>query len=124
MDLEAPKVRRVSPMLAVADMDVTLEFYTRVLRFEIAMRSPAYSIVVRDNATVHFMKAADEAVMNAVRGHTEIYIEVEDVAPYWEHVSRFKNDYRIHELSDREYGMREFQIGDPNGCLVFVGQRI
>jgi predicted enzyme related to lactoylglutathione lyase len=111
-------------MLAVADMDVILEFYTRVLRFEIAMRSPVYSIVVRDDATVHFMKAADEAVMNAVRGHTEIYIEVEDVALYWEHVSRFKKDYRIRDLFDREYGMREFQIDDPNGCLVFVGQRI
>jgi predicted enzyme related to lactoylglutathione lyase len=124
MNFEAPKIRRISPMLAVADMDVTLEFYTRVLRFEIAMRSPAYSIIVRDDATVHFMKAADETVTKAVRGHTEIYIEVEDIAPYWEHVSGFKNDYQIRDLFDREYGMREFHIGDPNGCLVFVGQRI
>jgi catechol 2,3-dioxygenase-like lactoylglutathione lyase family enzyme len=124
MNLEAPKIRRVSPMLAVADMDITLQFYTDVLRFAVVMRSPDYSIVERDNATVHFMKAADETVLKAVRGHTEIYIEVENIAPYWEHVSRFKKDYRIRDLFDREYGMREFHIGDPDGCLVFLGQRI
>ena len=111
-------------MLAVADMDVTLDFYTKILGFDVAMRSPDYSIVERDGATIHFMKAASEAVMKAVRGHTEIYIEVADIAPLWEHVSRFKKDYRIRDLFDRDYGMREFHIGDPNDCLVFVGQRI
>ncbi len=111
-------------MLTVAEMDVTLEFYTKVLGFEVAMKSPGYSIVTRDDATIHFTKAADETVMKAVRGHTEIYIEVLDIAPLWEHVRRFKPDYRIRDLFDRDYGMREFHIGDPNGCLVFVGQKI
>lgn len=111
-------------MLAVADMDATLDFYTRILGFDVFMRSPGYSIVERDGATIHFMKAANEAVLKAVRGHTDIYIEVTDIAPLWEHVSSFKRDYRIRELFDRDYGMREFHISDPNGCLVFVGQRI
>jgi catechol 2,3-dioxygenase-like lactoylglutathione lyase family enzyme len=124
MNLTAPQIKRISPMLAVADMDVTLEFYTKVLGFEVAMKSPDYSIVARDDATIHFMKATDETVMKAVRGHTEIYIEVADIAPLWEHVRRFKAGYRIRDLFDRDYGMREFQIGDPNDCLVFVGQKI
>ncbi|MBS0661719.1 MAG: VOC family protein [Verrucomicrobia bacterium] len=111
-------------MLAVADMDTTLDFYMKVLGFEVTLRSPDYSIVNRDGATIHFMRAANEAVMKAVRGHTEIYIEVADIASLWEHVSRFRKDYRIRDLFDREYGMREFHIGDPNGCLVFVGQKI
>ncbi len=70
------------------------------------------------------MKAASEDVMKAVRGHAEIYIEVLDIAPVWEHVIRFKNEYRVRDLFDRDYGMREFHISDPNDCLVFVGQRI
>jgi predicted enzyme related to lactoylglutathione lyase len=111
-------------MLAVADMDVTLQFYIRVLGFDVMMKSAGYSIVARDNATIHFMKAADESVMNAVRGHTEIYIEVVDIAVIWEQAKGFKKDYQIREPFDREYGMREFHIHDPNGCLVFVGQRI
>jgi catechol 2,3-dioxygenase-like lactoylglutathione lyase family enzyme len=124
MPVTTPQVKRISPMLAVADMDATLEFYVKVLEFEVSFRSPGYSIVGRDGATIHFMKAASEEVMKAVRGHTEIYVEVAAIAPLWEHVSRFKKEYRIRDLFDRDYGMREFHISDPNDCLVFVGQRI
>jgi len=124
MNLTAPQVKRISPMLAVADMDVTLDFYARVLGFEITLKSPAYSIVERDGATIHLVKAASAGVVKAVRGHTEIYIEVADIGPLWDHVSQFKKNYQTRDPFDRNYGMREFHISDPNGCLVFVGQKI
>ena len=43
-------------MLAVADMDQTLDFYTSLLGFAVTMKSPEYSIVERNGATIHFMK--------------------------------------------------------------------
>jgi hypothetical protein len=58
-----------------------------------------------------------------VRGHTDIYIEVENITELWAHVQQFKGKYRVRELFDQPYGMTEFHIGDPNGCLVFVGQK-
>lgn len=115
-------VKRISPMLAVADMDQTLDFYTCLLGFAVTMKSPEYSIVERDGATIHFMKAADETVMKAVRGHTEIYIEVDDIQPLWEHVDTHRGLHKIKDLFEQPYGMIEFHIGDPNDCLVFVGQ--
>jgi predicted enzyme related to lactoylglutathione lyase len=110
-------------MLAVADMDQTLDFYTSLLGFAVTVKSPEYSIVERDGATIHFMKAADESVMDAVRGHTEIYIEVDDIHDLWEHIDTHRGSYKIKELFEQPYGMTEFHIGDPNDCLVFVGQR-
>jgi predicted enzyme related to lactoylglutathione lyase len=114
--------KRISPMLAVADMDETITFYQKVLGFAPTMKSPEYSIVARDGQTIHFMKAASEDVMNCVRGHTEIYIEVSGIHALWEHVKGFKDRYKIRDLFDREYGMTEFHIADPNECLVFVGE--
>ena len=114
--------RKISPMLAAADMEQTLAFYHDVLGFEVARKSPEYSIVERDGQTIHFMKAASEEVMRCVRGHTEIYIEVSNIASLWEHVKTFKQRYKIRDLFDRDYGMTEFHIEDPNGCLVFVGE--
>ena len=114
--------KKTSPMLAVADMDETLAFYQEVLGFAAMMKSPEYSIVERDGLTIHFMKAASEQVMECVRGHTEIYIEVSGIRSLWEHVKTFKERYRIRDLFDREYGMTEFHVEDPNGCLVFVGE--
>lgn len=116
-------VKKISPMLAIANMDETIAFYRGVLGFTAIMKSPEYSIVERDGQTVHFMKAASEHVMECVRGHTEIYIEVSGIRSLWDHVKAFKDRYRVRELFDRDYGMTEFHIEDPNGCLVFVGER-
>ena len=115
--------KRISPMLATANMEETVLFYQSVLGFEPTMKSPEYSTVERDGQTIHFQKAASEDVMKCVRGHTEIYIEVSGIQVLWEHVKTFKDRYRIRDLFDRDYGMTEFHIGDPNGCLVFVGER-
>lgn len=114
--------RRISPMLAVADMEETILFYQSVLGFTPTMKSAEYSIVERDGQSIHFQKAASEEVMKCVRGHTEIYIEVSGIHALWEHAKTFKSRYRIRDLFDREYGMTEFHIEDPNGCLVFVGE--
>jgi catechol 2,3-dioxygenase-like lactoylglutathione lyase family enzyme len=114
--------KRISPMLAVADMEETLAFYEEVLGFKPIMKSSAYSILERDAQTIHFQKADSEEVMTCVRGHTEIYIEVSHIHPLWEHVKTFRNRYRIRDLFDRNYGMTEFHISDPNDCLIFVGE--
>jgi catechol 2,3-dioxygenase-like lactoylglutathione lyase family enzyme len=114
--------KRISPMLATANMEETLLFYQSVLGFTPTRKSPEYSIVERDGQTIHFQKAASEEVMKCVREHTEIYIEVTGIHVLWEHVKTFKDRYRIRDLFDREYGMTEFHVGDPNGCLVFVGE--
>ncbi|MFI5115781.1 MAG: hypothetical protein ACHP8B_03695 [Terriglobales bacterium] len=114
--------KRISPMLATANMEETVLFYQTVLGFKPTMKSPEYSIVERDGQTIHFQKAASEGVMKCVREHTEIYIEVSGIQVLWEHVKTFKDRYRIRDLFDREYGMTEFHIADPNGCLVFVGE--
>jgi predicted enzyme related to lactoylglutathione lyase len=109
-------------MLAVADMRETLQFYSEVLGFSISMDYPEYSIVERDGYTVHFMPAADQSVLDAVRGHTEFYIQVSNIHSLWKHVYTFKDRYKMRGLLERDYGMTEFHISDPNECLIFVGE--
>jgi len=114
-------VKKISPMLAVPSMQATIAFYRNVLGFTPTLEAEEYSIVERDGQTIHFMKAAP-GVMEQIRGHVEIYIEVRDIQPLWEHVKGFKDRHRVRDLFDREYGMTEFHIEDPSGCLVFVGE--
>lgn len=114
--------KRISPMLAVADMEETILFYQGVLGFAPIIKSPEYAVVERDGQTIHLQKAASEEVMNCVRGHTEIYVEVTGIHDLWKHVETFKDRYRIRDLFRRGYGMTEFHVEDPNGCLVFVGE--
>ena len=114
--------KRISPMLATDNMEETILFYGNVLGFRPTMKSENYSIVERDGQTIHLQKAASDDVMKSMRAHTEIYIEVSGIHALWEHVKTFKDRYRIRDLFDREYGMTEFHIADPHGCLIFVGE--
>ncbi len=67
--MNAPTIaKKISPMLAVANMEETIVFYKSVLGFTPTRNSPEYSIVERDGQTIHFMKAASEEVMTCVRG--------------------------------------------------------
>jgi len=122
MTTPATIAKRISPMLATNDMKKTISFFQTVLGFKTILESPQYVIVERDGQTIHFQHAADESVMRSMREHTEIYIEVSGIDALWEHVKTFKSQYRIRDLFDREYGMTEFHIADPNGVLVFVGE--
>lgn len=116
-------VKRISPMLPVANLDETVGFYCDVLGFSVVKKFPEYAIVERDGATIHLMPAADETVLKAVRGHTDIYIEVNGIAALWAHVQKSKDRHRTRDLFEQPYGMTEFHISDPNGCLVFVGEK-
>jgi len=122
MTVSTSIAKRISPMLATADMEETILFYQSVLGFASTLKSQDYSILERDGQTIHIQKAASEEVMKCVRGHTEIYVEVSEIHVLWKHVETFKHRYRIRDLFDREYGMTEFHVEDPNGCLVFVGE--
>jgi catechol 2,3-dioxygenase-like lactoylglutathione lyase family enzyme len=118
------KAKALSPIIAVADMKRSTEFYAEVLGFHTALKSDDYAILTKDGASLHLTRAEDQSVLDASRGHTSVYLEVHDIEGLWQHVSRFRDRYKARDLFDRDYGMREFHIIDPDGCLVFVGQRI
>jgi catechol 2,3-dioxygenase-like lactoylglutathione lyase family enzyme len=115
-------IKRISPMLSVADMEITTSFYCEVLLFDIVLASPNYTIVGRDGMSVHLHGPTPEDIMHDIRGHVEIYIEVDDIETLWEHVKSYNGRFRIRDLFDRDYGMTEFHIADPDDCLVFIGQ--
>src|SRR6476620_250263 len=118
------KAKTLGPVLPVEDMSRAIAFYRDVLGFAAMVESTEYTVMTRDGATLHLAKAQSEEVLTALRGRVSIYLEVENIADLWASVSQLKSQYRIRDLFDREYGMREFHIVDPDGCLVYVGEEI
>jgi catechol 2,3-dioxygenase-like lactoylglutathione lyase family enzyme len=49
MNASTHRVKRISPMLAVADMKETIRFYTDVLRFSVRMESEKHVVFVGDD---------------------------------------------------------------------------
>ncbi|MGE5325360.1 MAG: VOC family protein [Actinomycetota bacterium] len=116
------KALRICPKVVVGNMDETVAFYCEVLGFTPELKTAGYSVLARDGQAIHFGIAASEEISKIVGEHTEMYMEVRGIKALWEHVKKYKDRYRIRDLFDREYGMTEFHIMDPNGFIVFVGE--
>ena len=116
--------KRISPMIAVANISVTTAFYTDVLGFNTTISTDNYAVVEKDGHTIHFMFASDQSVLDATRGHTDIYIEVTDVNALWALVESNNIPYKTKAPFDQPYGMREAHIEDPDGVLLFFAQPI
>jgi catechol 2,3-dioxygenase-like lactoylglutathione lyase family enzyme len=124
MDMSDCQVKSLSPIIPVTDLRSSIGFYTEVLGFEVNLHSEEYAILTRGGASLHLTRAADQSVLEATRGHFSLYLKVESIESLWSQVSRFRDRYKVRDLFEREYGMREFHIIDPDGCLIFVGEEM
>lgn len=108
------RIASAVPVLPAQDLDATLEFYRRVLRFKAEFRQPTYAAVSRDGVQIHFWLCPDRAMAEAsgcrlnVVGINALYAEC-------------RSHGVIHpngELAVRPWGLREFAIVDCNGNLI------
>ena len=106
-----------------ADLDATVDFYTRVLGFTLVRDqrdgSPGYVALERDRVRIG---AAYRDVPERPPGRrppsgTEIVLEVDDVDT--EHARVVAAGWPIEEdLTDREWGLRDFRVLDPSGYYL------
>ena len=113
------KALYLSPMLPSFNIKETVSFFTNMLDFRIGKDDSAYSIVYKDNLTVHVLRAGKDI------GQMEFYLEVDDVDAIWDSIKEKTADLKVRAPFDREYGMREVHVGVPyTNTLLFIGQEI
>jgi lactoylglutathione lyase len=111
-----------------ADLDATVEFYTRVLGFTLARDqrdgSPGYVALERGPVRIG---AAYRDVPERQPGRrppsgTEIVLEVDDLDA--EHARVVAAGWPIEEdLTDRPWGLRDFRVLDPGGYYLRLTSR-
>ena len=111
-------------MLTVDNATETAEYYQDKLGFTISFlwgEPPYYAIVGRDDiVSLHFSEREDTTKPIAP---SHVYVFVADVnAVYEEYKAKGLKIFSPPE--DQEYGMREFEIVDPNGHFLTFGQGI
>jgi len=113
------KALYLSPMVPSFDIKATVSFFTNILEFKPGRDDDTYSIVYKDNLTVHVLRAGKDI------GQMEFYLEVEDINTVWSSIKDKLAGIKVREPFDREYGMREIHIGIPHtNTLLFIGQEI
>jgi catechol 2,3-dioxygenase-like lactoylglutathione lyase family enzyme len=118
------RVARTVPILLARDLDETGGFYA-ALGFTVARTFEDYLIVDRDGAEIHFVPAAD---LDPWTSNAMCYVFVDDVdavLDQWRPVGLPATGIpRLTSAEDKEWGLREAAMVDPNGTLVRIGSFI
>jgi len=99
-------------------MEKSLVFYRDKLGFEVTFEwdKPINYAVIKagDAVSIHLMKANKDYRRNSE--HTALYIFVHNVDAIYE-LYKIKDVRIVNEIGNRDYGMRDFDIEDPDGHL-------
>ena len=111
-----------SVVFPVEDVEASAHFYRDKLGFDITFtwETPvSYAVVNRDDAVgIHLVKK--EGAFQPSSEHCALFIFVHNVDEvYHEYVD--KGVFIHQEIGNRDYGMRDFDIRDPNGFILTIG---
>ncbi len=116
-------------LVPVRDVEASIKFYVDMLDFECRFLSDDknFGTVVHGEAALHLLKASDESALKATANHISVYLWVKNVDAIYEHYRprlEALSEDRVRALFNQPYGMREFHVKDPDGCLLFFGENI
>jgi catechol 2,3-dioxygenase-like lactoylglutathione lyase family enzyme len=120
------KLTQLRPMLAVTDLKRTMDFYCNNLGFRCAGSfgnpEPVWCELVRDDVAIMFNAPPRESVIRDVpprsKSYQIFYINPEDVVELrWKAAGVPVSDLRV-----TVYGMKEFELRDPDGYWLWFGQ--
>ena len=112
-------------VLAVRDLAVSREFYTRVLGFQdLHVDAPGWCFMQRDACRLHLGECPDAMPAAETGDHSYFaYLYVNDATDLFALVEREGAEV-IKPLADESWGMREFGLRTPDGHRIMVGERL
>lgn len=119
------RISNLSPQLLVADLERSLEFYTRDLGFRIAFRyGDFYSGITKDGFSLHLkagLPSIAERAGEQTDQHVDMVFSVNAIEDIYETFVR-KETVFLQPLRQMEYG-KEFYLADPDGYVIaFVAE--
>ena len=114
------RIKKMSPLFLVADIDQAIEFYTKKLGFAIDFRYEDFYVgIIKDGFSIHLKTgtpAIDVILNKAGNDHIDITFSVDDIESLHKEYSG-KSVEIIQVLREMPYG-KEFYVADPDGHIL------
>ncbi len=111
---------RSAPVLHVSDMSRSLDYYRDIFGFKpghLQHDPPVYATLRRDEVSLHL--ALDRT--GKIAGTSSCCVFVKNVDALYK--SCVENGVKIaREIEDSPYGLRDFNIEDPDGNIILFGE--
>lgn len=122
-----PRLKQITPMVPVADIDRTIDFFSGTLGFMATYRAAGYAFLRRDSVASRLVQACEPDDMHAPKRQQSCYVDVEDIdGLYAEMKPRLDQlpEGRVRPPFDTFYGQREFHVADPDALLIMFGEPV
>jgi uncharacterized glyoxalase superfamily protein PhnB len=125
----APQLRGISPVFLVADVAKAAAYYADALGFRVPQmwgEPPHFCIAERDGIEIMLnqLGEGEQVVPNSsYDGRFDAYLSVTDADALFAEFAE-KGAEVVCAPEDQPYGMREFQVRDPDGHLVAFGHSL
>ena len=114
------KIKKMSPQLLVADIDRSIEFYTKKLGFDVDFRyEDFYAGIIKDGYSIHLKngKPSIEERQNRRKNEDlDVVFSVDGIEDLYEELSNKSVEF-TQVLRKMPYG-KEFYISDPDGYII------
>jgi len=121
-------LRGVTPIVPVRRVARSLGFYQEVLGFTLIERNAegTFATVERDGVSLMLLDLDDYRAVKATAEFLSAYFWVDDVDRLYAEMApalRRLPDKRFTGVFEKPDGRREFHVTDPDGFLLFFGER-
>jgi len=113
------KMNRLIPMLPVASMPASVDFYAK-LGFSVESRNDSWRWAMLCFGECRLMVDESINVHPGVPRSGVLYLYPDDIAEF--HRQARTNGVVVPDLEVSFYGMTEFRIDDPDGNRLWIGQ--
>jgi len=108
------------PILPARDIAEAVAFYARLGFALMGDPYPDYALVRRDGCEIHFWRCADRAIAEQCSAYLRSG-DVDALHAEFAKAGLAEAGGRLSRPTDRPWGMREFEVWDPSGCLLRIG---
>lgn len=117
-------INELTPMMYVADVQSTIDFYVKTLGFNCDNYSVEWGWAQLSKDKVRIMLSKPNAHIPFTKSNFtgSFYFNTDDVDKWWNLVKDKANI--SYPIEDFEYGMREFAVYDCNGYVLQFGQEL
>ncbi len=114
------KMTRLIPMLPVKSMAASVDFYCKMLGFEVETRNDGWGWAMLRFDDCRLM--VDQSINQHPGMFRDgiLYLYPDDIVEYHKQVR--ENGLAVPDLDVTFYGMKEFRIDDPDGNRLWIGQ--
>lgn len=118
-------IESAAAIVPVRDIAATMNFYADILGFERRLETPGFAIATHGGAAIHFIATDDAKALKATANNISVYLWVRDVDALWVRLRPALDplpEGRVRAPFEQPYGVREFHVKDPDGCLLFFAE--